>query len=288
MCGICGFFVKNNAENFSQESRRDYYFYMQIHSCDTAPEKKVKESKQMNLISFQQYRSALFFLFIMTTIFFPQNIYAEWRQYSPSMQAGTGCKVNISELHPTQFTVGYWEIDLRVKYIAGKDAKKIKNELETHIGKIVVGPNGEPYIIDRHHLACIMSITGQSPFIYATVEANFGNMTPDSFWNEMIARKWTFLYDNKGKGPLDPKLLPKTIKDMQDDPYRSLAWAVRRQDGYKKSEEPFSDFKWADFFRTRIKIDEKNPNMEQAIEEAMKICHDAAAKNLPGYIPASN
>jgi hypothetical protein len=243
--------------------------------------------KKMNVVLFKQYRRILFLLFTMTTLFSPQSVYADWQQYSPSMQAGARCKVNVSELHPTQFAVGYWEIDLRSRDITGKDAKKIKKELESHIGKIVVGPAGEPYIIDRHHLACIMSRTGMSPFIYATVEANFSNMTPDSFWKEMTARKWTFLYDNKGNGPLDPGLLPKTIRELQDDPFRSIAWAVRRQGGYKKSEEPFADFRWADFFRARITADEKNMNMEHLINEAMKICHNSAASNLPGYIPAS-
>ena len=46
--------------------------------------------------------------------------------------------------------------------------------------------------------------------------------------------------------------IPKSIEDMADDPFRSLAGALRRKGGYAKDTTPFSEFLWADFLRRRI------------------------------------
>jgi len=42
---------------------------------------------------------------------------------------------------------------------------------------------------------------------------------------------------------------------MKFDPYRSLAWIMREHHGYLKSNAPFSEFRWADFFRKRVLVD---------------------------------
>ena len=47
--------------------------------------------------------------------------------------------------------------------------------------------------------------------------------------------------------------IPKSIEDMKDDPFRSLAGALRRKGGYAKDTTPFSEFLWADFLRRRFK-----------------------------------
>lgn len=230
----------------------------------------------------QNHRHGLAKIFLITLLM-AGCISGKRIAYSPLLPAGTLCTVEVRALHPTQFAVGYWEIDQRAKKVVNKDAKKIEKYLEEHVGKIVIGPNGVPYIIDRHHLACIMQRTQKSSTIYATVEANFKTMNVNDFWKEMIARKWAYLFDNKGSGPLDPLTLPISMKDLKDDPFRSLAWAVRERDGYKQSVNPFAEFQWANFFRTKLTTDDVNANMEQLIQDALKLCHTPAARGLPGY-----
>ncbi len=225
----------------------------------------------------------LFFIALLFAGYFTPGIFGDWVPYSSSLPAGAQCIVDIRDLHPTQFAVGYWEIDRRAEKVINKSGKKLEKYLEEHVGKIVVGPGGEPYIVDRHHLACIMLRTGKSTTIPATVEANFTTVTVDRFWEEMIAHKWAYLYDGHGKGPLDPRQLPKKLKDLEDDPFRSLAWAVRERDGYHKSEEPFAEFQWANFFRAKLAFANANSNMEQLIREALKLCHEPSAAGLPGY-----
>jgi hypothetical protein len=227
------------------------------------------------------------FIALLLITSFSFNIFGgSWVPYSSSLQTGAQCYVEVKSLHPTQFAVGYWEIDKRSEKVINKNGDKLLKYMMNHVGKIVVGPDGEPYIIDRHHLACIMTRTGKSRTIYAVVEANFSKLPVDSFWNELVKRKWAYLYDENGRGPLDPKLLPQTIKDLKDDPYRSLAWEVRERGGFKKTENPFAEFQWANFFRKKFPVNEANEKMNQLIDEAMKICHNQAAGKLPGFSKA--
>ena len=94
---------------------------------------------------------------------------------------------------------------------------------------------------------------------------------------------WVYLYDSKGNGPLNPLKLPKNIKDLDDDPFRSLAWAVRERGGFQKTDEPFAEFRWANFFRSKFPAGNANSNMERLIQEALKLCRTPAATGLPGY-----
>ena len=59
-------------------------------------------------------------------------------------------------------------------------------------------------------------------------------------------------FDAKGKRR-DYDAIPKSVADMVDDPFRSLAGELRRLGGYSKETTPFSEFLWADFLRRRMK-----------------------------------
>jgi hypothetical protein len=59
---------------------------------------------------------------------------------------------------------------------------------------------------------------------------------------------------------------------------------VREQDGYKQVEAPYLEFLWANFFRSRIKIEPGKEGWERAVAVAMRICHSPEARELPGYM----
>jgi hypothetical protein len=74
------------------------------------------------------------------------------------------------------------------------------------------------------------------------------------------------------------------MADMTDDPYRSLAWAVRDKGGYGADDAvPYSDFHWADFFRAHIKIGDGKAGFDEAVDEGVKLAQSSAAKDLPGF-----
>jgi hypothetical protein len=60
------------------------------------------------------------------------------------------------------------------------------------------------------------------------------------------------------------------IADLIDDPYRSLAGFVRKRGGFVKTEKPYVEFAWADFFRTRVRLGD----WDAAIARAGIICND--------------
>ena len=69
--------------------------------------------------------------------------------------------------------------------------------------------------------------------VYITVIADLSRLPKDHFWNMMDFHGWTHPYDSKGRRR-EYSDLPKTIKTMEDDPYRSLAGLLRTHGGFAK------------------------------------------------------
>ena len=205
--------------------------------------------------------------------------------YDAALPAKSICQVPIERLHPTQFAVGYREVDERARQIAGKSPKKLKAYIEEHLPLIVIGPGDQPYLVDGHHLALALLKAHIADSVEARVEANWRNLSLVEFWKRMKERGWVYLYDNRGQGPLEVENLPRTVTELTDDPYRALAWAVRKRGGLDKSSASFAEFRWANFFRTRVSIGNQPGDFERAVEAALKISHSPEAKDLPGYEP---
>jgi hypothetical protein len=208
--------------------------------------------------------------------------------FDPSLPAQSRCVVAIDAVRPTQFAVGYREVEERAQNIVGKSPKKLKKYMEEHLPLLVVGPGGVPYLIDGHHLALALLNHRVADRFEARIEANWRTLGPAEFWKNMQQRGWVYLYDNQGHGPLAPDRLPRKVADLTDDPYRALAWAVRKRGGYQKTNASFAEFRWASYFRTRIPIGSAPGDFDRAIDAALKISHLPEAKNLPGYDPEAN
>jgi hypothetical protein len=202
--------------------------------------------------------------------------------YNPTLPAKSLCRVAIESFRPTQFAVGYRQVDERAKQIARKSPKKLKAYVEGHLPLIVIGPDDQPYLIDGHHLARAL-LKARINSAEVRVEANWRHLSPAEFWNQMKEHGWVYLYDNRGQGPLDVEKLPKTVTEMADDPYRALAWAVRKRGGLDKTHGSYDEFKWANFFRGRVLIGSQPGDFDRAVKAALKISHCPEAKDLPGY-----
>jgi hypothetical protein len=203
--------------------------------------------------------------------------------YDPVLPAKSLCQVAIARLRPTQFAVGYREVDERAKQIAQKSPKKLKAYVEERLPLIVIGPGDQPYLIDGHHLALALLKARVTSSVEVRVEANWRHLSPAEFWTKMKEHGWVYLYNNRGQGPLDVEKLPKTVTELTDDPYRALAWAVRKRGGLDKTHGSFDEFKWANFFRSRVPIGSQPGDFDRAVEAALKISHSPEARDLPGY-----
>jgi hypothetical protein len=206
--------------------------------------------------------------------------------FRPDLPVGTKCLIDPAILHPTQSAVGMREVWMRIAKMQRWSAKRRQRFLQAKTAPILIGPGNEVYLLDHHHLARMLLESKIMPALCAEIKGNCAALSDHDFWAMMQERKWVYLFDEAGRPLNDPSELPKRIKDLRDDPYRSLSWLVREQNGYKDVGTPFLEFLWANFFRSRIQIDPGRKGYDRALAAAMRICHSPEAKDLPGYIPA--
>ena len=194
--------------------------------------------------------------------------------------------VDIADLRPTQITVGMREVKAKQKGWREKKGKKGGEFLGKHMIPVILGPNDRHYVIDHHHLARALHEEGVKN-VLVTVVANLSMVDRDTFWTVLDNRSWMHPFDDKGRRR-DYKDIPKSVRDLVDDPFRSLAGELRRAGGFAKDTTPFSEFLWADFLRRRIKRRLVEHDFDRAIITAMKFAKSQEAIFLPGWCgPAS-
>ena len=159
--------------------------------------------------------------------------------------------------------------------------KKVGRFLGTHMIPVILGPGKRHYIIDHHHLALALHGEGLEQVLTTTV-LDLSALQQDEFWTFIDNRGWVHPYDGKGRRR-DFNKLPKSIKGLEDDPYRSLAGELRRLGGFAKDTTPFSEFLWADFLRRRVKRARIKRNFADAMDQAVTLAKSQEAHYLPGW-----
>eukprot|EP00798_Chlamydomonas_sp_ICE-L_P005795 gene5795-6076_t len=224
-------------------------------------------------------------------------------------------KLPLSSLHPTQLAVGRQQVNAKREIVQRKmkkkKPKKLEKFLKEHPIPVVVGPGGVLYMIDHHHLGSALVAEGIEETYIAKI-LDLSSFPTDVFWAEMMSRHYIWPYDEQGRklgGTGVPGLialavttfthppaefierLPSSLTDMKDDPYRSLAGLVRKAGGYEKKWAPFAEFKWANYFRTRVSIAaDQSPDHPDVMSLAMVHARGAEAgqAGLPGYLGSAH
>lgn len=223
-------------------------------------------------------------------------------------------KLLVKDLSPTQFATGRAE----VLYKAGRMAKKFASNPEKLHDYLLLRPvpvvkrRDKFYLVDHHHLVralyeALNDKLGDKLVVYVRVMFDISSLSEVHFWKAMFDHNYVYLFDGNGGGPKPPETLPKHIRDVDFDPYRSLAWLVRDRHGYLKNDHPFSEFKWANFFRTRILMTQDilagkatfddfafevsksgriklTDDGEDIVDEALFLAAGPEAAGLPGYL----
>jgi hypothetical protein len=187
----------------------------------------------------------------------------------------------VLELRPTQMTLGLAEVALKRRSWKAMNPKKLSEFLGAHMVPAILGPGEQRFLIDHHHLARALYDEGVDS-VFVTIVADFHKLEANEFWNMMDFHGWTHPFDGKGRRR-DYVDLPKSVKDMQDDPYRSLAGELRNIGGYAKDSTPFSEFVWADFLRRRIKPKDVRKDFSHALAAALELAKSEDANYLPGW-----
>ena len=197
------------------------------------------------------------------------------------MRDPTVNEVEIGGLRPTQMTVGYREVAAkRRQWREAKDDKRLQM-LGRHAVPVVLGPKGRMYVVDHHHLARALLEEGETVApIY--VLSDLSHVDKDAFWTVLDNSGWCHAYDHKGRR-CELSDIPKSLKDMADDPYRSLAGQLRRSAGFAKTDKPFSEFIWADFLRRRVDEEQVRQDFADALVKALELSRGEDARYLPGW-----
>jgi hypothetical protein len=189
--------------------------------------------------------------------------------------------VAIADLRPTQITVGMREVKAKRQRWREKTDKKGAKFLGEHMIPVILGPKNRYYIIDHHHLALALHNEGVEQLL-VTVVANLSKLDRDAFWIVLDNRSWMHPFDDEGRRR-DYEDIPKSVTDLIDDPFRSLAGEMRRAGGFAKDTTPFSEFLWADFLRRRMKRKAVENDFDHALETALQLAKSEDASYLPGW-----
>jgi len=195
--------------------------------------------------------------------------------------------LSIDLLRPTQIALGEREVSSKSKKLGEMSREKRHQYILKHPIPIILGQNGEFYVVDHHHLARALWELGKGQ-AFVKIVGRLKSRDPIEFWKQMFEKNLAYPFDENGNGPLSPcdfiKRLPIQVSQMKDDPYRSLAGAVRDKGGFIKNEgDYFIEFVWANFFRKRVTIESGKKGFRQAVQEALELAHSAKAVGLPGY-----
>ena len=192
--------------------------------------------------------------------------------------------VAIKLLRPTQIAVGQKLVRMKRKGLRGLEGKpqELLDFILVHPIKVVLGPDNLIYVIDHHHLALALLKEGfkTSP---VEVAADYSTLSVTDFWAKMKTQQWVHPYDGKGI-ERSVAAIPARLEELQDNHYRSLATLVRYAGGYTKTETPFVEFRWADYFRPLVKAKLLTGDFKSAVTKAQILAHLPAATKLPGYL----
>ncbi len=194
--------------------------------------------------------------------------------------------VPLSEIRPTQMAVGLHVVEMKRRKIERHldNARKLRRYLDKRPVPAVIGPDEEYYIIDHHHLSYALWQCEVDEVIVRVV-GDLSDMPKRDFLRTMSSLGWLHAYDAEGRKVCASRL-PRTIDQLKPDRYRDLAWTVRQAGGFCKTEIPFSEFTWANYFRTCIGATVLTRDFNGAHAQAMRFARMKGAAHLPGFIPA--
>ena len=143
-----------------------------------------------------------------------------------NLKVGDRCWMGARSVRPTQLVVGLDEVKWKVEKMGSMKKKKLEAYLVDHSVPVVKGLNKKFYATDHHHTTrAIIEAYDQglvkSPKACEVLVRVIGDLSyssnHDTFWTSMMKRGWVWLYDEKGRQPINPYSLPDSMMEMIDD-----------------------------------------------------------------------
>ncbi|WP_343552783.1 ParB/Srx family N-terminal domain-containing protein [Pantoea sp.] len=209
------------------------------------------------------------------------------------IHAGAIVQVPLSELHPTQATLGYRQLDYKLHryqaepkklfddYCESMGQKGVKDfsaqskitqpssfSCKAPVGSepgpmktAVIAPDNQLYLTDGHHtFSNFVDVAGLTVPVQVRITDDFRSLkTMSEFWQKMEAANLVWLDTPNGK--IKPDALPKELgrQYMHNEEYRSLVYFVR-DIGFDKEQNPppFLEFYWGKWLETQLPVSNFN------------------------------
>lgn len=202
-------------------------------------------------------------------------------------------------MRPTQGAVGFLEVELKMSELMerSKEPKSLEKYLAGHPIPAALGPDGRMYLTDHHHMGLALQRlsdlweagdggAGENPFRSCSfgVHRDYSStpsMSLKEFYKALEAEGLCHPFGGEGQR-IDR--LPTSLSQLQDDPYRSLSGLARKAGAYDKTDQPYLEFQWANYFRDKIPVSKLNiKELPEAIHLAIELASEPAASALPGH-----
>jgi hypothetical protein len=194
--------------------------------------------------------------------------------------------IRIDQLRPTQMTHGLREVRNKTRSYKALAGHALQMAIAEKPIPVVYGPKGAAFAIDHHHVATALRAAGVKSVPYVLVR-DLSSLEEADFWLTLENNRWTYPYDIEGRRrPFSD--MPKHIWALDDDEFRSLAASVRDAGGYEKTSVPLEEFRWADFFRSRLRRPDSDDEFVTLVRTAVKLAKSEMALGLPGFMGHKN
>ena len=210
----------------------------------------------------------------------------------PAKEKARSYLMKVCLFHPTQKTIGKVETKIRATLMReAAAAGNLDKYLRSKAGAYIKGPKDVLFLVDGHHVASSLltidkKYIGDDPEFYVTQLDDWSNQTDlAAFWKKMESAGFAFPYDEQDNR-INPQDIPRDLTGLVDDPYRTLAWLLRKDEQFENTNEPFQEFKIGRFLRRHIKIVGSTAvDFAVAMVQARGLLHLEIAATLPGFLP---
>ncbi len=216
----------------------------------------------------------------------------------PEGMTGSMVRVNTAELAPTQGSIGGFEVMLkadRFKLMSPTAIHGYLREKESK-GKPVLVVKGlhRFFVVDGHHTLSAIVTACKPRELDLSLRADFSDLGSETeFWAQMEADG--LIYPRRLGVTVSPLDFPRDLLHLVDDPFRSIAWIIRKMGAFNDLNQPYQEFFIADFLRERMAFSPASYHeYETACLRAFELMrtNDArkwAKKNgLPGFRSVGN
>lgn len=202
-----------------------------------------------------------------------------------------GIDESLDVVRPAQKDYGSPEIDYWMYRFENESFESLQKSLEGKPVSYVLDPEGKRLLVANDEVVQAMyqglhilkrRFPDKDLKISYYLKENFEDKAPENF-NAFLLENDLINLQTKGES-IPMEKLPQTLRDMERDYYRGLAWVLKEAGVYKGNDAPFAEGKWAQ------KLREEFPDLKKAWEEesvngALKLVKENydKFKGLPGF-----